>query len=567
MTGRVRGLEAPDSLGEGWDRRAVWGAALLLLLVHFALAWWAREPGVHVMRDDARYLLLARSLGDLEFRDLHEVGLPPHTLYPPGYPALLLAWSAVTGGGFASHVLLNVLFSTGALGLAFAVLKRVTSPGVALLCLLPLVVNPALVARAGSLRSEAAYAFFSLLALWAVARSRSPSEAGSEAGAEGEERASPRRTALGIGSAVVGTLVRVNGLALVAAMGLRWLWRRRFRAAALLAVATLATVGVWMGWAAGAQQGAHETTYVAGVARTIDGAQGSSILETLHTRVVVRAWRIFVRSLPMTVPVPTIEGTPWDNAVSVIALTASLAAGLLVLLRRWPTAALYLLVYGATLFVWPYLHLRFFEPVLPLLVPAVLLGGAALAGWLRASWRVPALGALALLVTASASAQTAPFVAERAGCGPLALADPPPCLTSGQQDFLRALHVVRREAPADAVFYSTMPEPLYYHTGRRSIPLDDVGRVPPDDLVGFLRGWGVTHLLLTPNSREAARLLSAGCGELALVERVGPRTALLRVPPPDAAPPAASGCAVVAEHERAGDEASDEESAVEEGGG
>lgn len=586
MTGAVRRLETPDSFGRGWDGRLVWAAAALLLLLHFGLAWLGREPGVHVMRDDARYLLLARSLGQGELFDLYRVDETPHTLYPPGYPALLLAWGAITGGSFASQVLLNVLFSTGALALAFAGLRRIASPGVALLCLLPLVVNPWLVARAGSLRSEAPYAFFSLLALWALVRWRGATGPPGERGSgpprgRGAGRAEDGGTgaALGIGAAVLATLIRINGLALIVAMVIRWVWRRRLRAVAALLGATLVTVGAWMAWATLVQQGAHESTYVGDIARTID-APGRSLFEALRVRVVDRAWRIFVRTFPMAMPIPTIEGTLLDNLVSVAALTASLGAGLWILLRRWTTAALYVLTYGAVLFAWPYLQLRFFEPVLPLLIPAVLLGGAALVGLVRPSWRLPGLAALSLFVTASASAQTAGHVAERLRCGPFDLADPPECLTPGQQSFLAALDLVNRETPPDAVFYSTMPEPLFYHTGRRSIPLDEARRVDEEELVSYLRYRGVTHVLLTPNSRRAAGALARRCDELALVERVADRTALLRLPP--AGPPPAEGaaageragtadndgaCAAIAEHEGPARDSPDGEDDAGEGDG
>src|SRR5882672_8450368 len=88
-------------------------AAVGLLAVHAALAWWLRAPAISTGHDDAIYLLLGRDLLRGSYRNFWLTGAPFHGLYPPLYPALL----AVTGGGgehgFPLAIALNVIVSVG----------------------------------------------------------------------------------------------------------------------------------------------------------------------------------------------------------------------------------------------------------------------------------------------------------------------------------------------------------------------------------------------------------------------------------------------------------------------
>ncbi|MGH7540383.1 MAG: hypothetical protein ACRELC_05245 [Gemmatimonadota bacterium] len=521
---RLSRLTAPDDLGREWDGRVVWVAAGLLLLLHFALAWWLRDAGVHVMRDDARYLILARSLRDLGFHDLYRVHPTLHTFYPPGYPALLLVWGSLFGERFDAFALLNALFSTAALGFAFAALRRVTGPGAALFCLLPLVVNPSLIERAGTVRSEPAYTCLSMAALWLV--TLDPTS---------------RRAALGAGAAAIAaTLTRINGLTLIAGIGLHWLLGRRYRRVVWFGLAGAVLVGGWMAWGVAHQTGLPEDTYVSEFVSHVDPMGRPR--ESLLLRIPMKIWRVGALGLPLSVPIPTIEGTPVDNLIGTGGLVVALAAGLVVLFRRWRATVFYLGLYGLTVIVWPFLTPRFLEPVLPLLVPAALIGGAALAGVFRPSWRSPALVGLALFLAASAVVQTVGFARVRAGCGPFDLGDPPACLTENQRGFLRALDLVKRVTPENAVLLSTMPEPLYFHTGRRAIPIGEEVTDPEGDFLAFLRREGVRYVLVSPNGPSVARRLAPRCARLVLLGAFPGGNVVVRLAEPDEAVEARAAC-------------------------
>jgi hypothetical protein len=540
-------------LGTKLSPRVLWGLAALLVLLHLGLGSVAREIGLHVVRDDARYILLSRSLASLEYRDLYLVGTPVHTLYPPLYPLLLLAWGIVFGESFGAFTMLGVILSTAALWITFAALKRITSPGVALICLAALAVNPFLVARAGSVRSEVPYMVLSLLALWLLAgdlrsvRTDSPS---GRAGALGTVLVSGRQGAVAAGlviaAAILTTLTRANGVTLIAAIGLTWLLARRYRALTVLAVASMVTVGVWLAWSALSATSLPESSYLQDVART--GPGEGDLLDVLWRRTGYRAWRVFAQSVPWMLPLPAIDGTPVDNLLMTGIGSLSLVAGSVLLIRRWTAAGLYLLIYLASLFAWPFLRGRFIEVILPLLVPAVLLGSAALAGVLRSSWRTPALVTAALLLTATGSVKTAGLVRQRMDCEPFVLADPPACLTDEQRSLLVALHEISEKAAPDAIFVSTMPEPIYYHTSRKSISWQAAQRVPEDDILEYLREQGVNWVLLTSASRRISARLLPHCDELVLEQIFPPRTYLLRIPGPDEAPTPGSACRALAKH-------------------
>jgi hypothetical protein len=523
-------LTHPFILGEGVPARVAWALATLLVLVHIGLGWEAREIGVHIMRDDARYLILAQSLREFGYHDLYRVSQPLHTLYPPGYPLLLLTWGTVFGDSFATHVMLNVLLSGAALALLFAALKRLTSPGVALLCLVPLVANPLLVSRAGSLRSEPMYMFFSLLALWALARAHP----------------GVRALVLAGGAALLAAAARINGLTLVAAIGLAWLFKRRFKAFAVLAAVSVLTMGTSLVWAALTPEALPESSYVGDVLR--GRADPRSTAEILWARTGLRAWRVFVETLRAALPLPSISGTPVDNLVLTGAMIVSLLAGIVVWLRRWTEASLYLLLYFLSLFTWPFVRPRFVEPILPLLVPAVVLGAAALAGAYRRSLRLPAAAVLVLLLTVTGSLQTAQRVSDRAGCEPFDLADPPACLSIKQSSYLRAVDHIDKTTPTDAVFLGVAPEPLYYHTGRQSISSAGARRTGPSDFLAYLMEQGVDYVLLTANSGWISDRLAAHCSHLALEGTFPPRTYLLRIASPDETVSPTSACEAVAEH-------------------
>ncbi len=225
----MTGAEASQTERSRLTVAAVAGLAGLLGL-HLVLAWLIREPGITVRNDDALYLLLSRSLAHGQFRDLHLAGAPPHALYPPGYPALLLFLGAIGGERLDFFLAVNACLSVASLWLTFDLVRRRWSVPVAFLVLVPLAVNNTLVRYAGSLISEPPYLFLSTLALWLLSR-----------GAVG-----PRLLALGTVVIVAAGLTRSVGVVLLAAVVGWLLLERRWRAALLVGAVGGLFIGGWL---------------------------------------------------------------------------------------------------------------------------------------------------------------------------------------------------------------------------------------------------------------------------------------------------------------------------------
>ena len=529
------------------DERLVWAIAAVLLLVHAALAWGGREVALLTAQDDGRYMLLARSLRDFTYRDLYLVGQPLHGVYPPGLPVLLAVWGAVVGESFTRFLVLNVVLSTAALGVVFASLRRIWSPTGALLSLACLAVNPFLVARAGSVRSETWYLLLSVLSLWALTRA-GPARAGGPR--------SGRTLVLAGGAAIGAALTRTIGVSLVVALGVAWLLQRRYKAVTAFGVASLLTVGAWLIWSAvspGQLEGFH---YFADALRS--GNDG--LFQEVIDRVTRLAPAYGGRALPFMLPLPLIQGTPVDNAFWAVVVTVGVLAGLVELFRRWPEAALYLPLYAVVLVLWPYEISRFLEPVIPLLIPTFLLGLALLARRLGGHWSLIVVGVMSVAILSRGIEWSLRDVAARQACEEFSLADPPSCIQTDRASYLRALAYIDGQTPEEAIFLTTKPEALYYYTSRRSILLESTLGAEPGRFVAELEARGVDYVILgSLHYNELGRLhdlLEANCAAFRVEASFAPRTYLLRLADgrrvtPDAGAAQPDACDAIAAHARA----------------
>jgi hypothetical protein len=517
---------------EGAMRRSrVVGLVACLLILHVIIAWSIRMPGVLTGEDEAIYLLLARQLGELRYNDVFLVHQPVHAMYPPGYPAALAAWGAVVGDGFDRLLVLGIIASVGALLLTFVAARRLWSDQVALLVLAPLAVNPYLAERAGTLASEAPYMLFTMLALvWGVRTDR-------------------KGLALAGGAALGAALTRSIGVTVFAALAVHWLWGRKFAVAALVGTAAALTVGGWLLWSFMSPGQLVGASYSADF--TYGGTGFLGLLGVIAGRVVTNVPAYLSTTIPGLLPVPAASGTPVDNAVGAVTVTAGLAVGAVLLWQRWRVAALYLAAAGAVLAVWPWHIERFAMPLLPLLVTAVVMGSGAIAGrrWPRA--RVATMAGVALVLSITGISLSAAKVSAMAGCERGHSPPAPSCLKGDQASFFAALDYVRAELPADAILLTAKRATAYYYTGRRQIQWQTAAAAGPGRIIPFLREEGVGYVLLgslhwadldhLPNSLEP------NCADLELVRSFPARTYLLRLRAPGEQDDG-SGCRALADH-------------------
>jgi hypothetical protein len=507
------------------------------VIVHALAAWLARPTGFLTGQDDAEYAILARSLRSGAYRELHRVGEPIHAQYPPGYPALIASWSAAAGERYDRLVLLNVALSAAMLlvlrrGMRARGFGEVEATG----SVVVLAVNPTLVALAGSVRSEPAYLLLGMACLLALAR-ESPS----------------RRALVAAGVlAIAAALTRSIGVTLLAAVGTHWLLEHRWRVVAAFAIATALTVGAWLSWTALAPEQHIGTSYVADLragAGSVDWAPGP-----LHRIPDNVSWYARI-GVPWVLAVPTVRGTVLDNAVAIALLGLLGALGVWTLLRRWRPAALYLLFYGGLLAVWLWRLDRFVAGLLPVLVAALLVGGAAAAERMRVRrrWLVPT--AVALVLAVGGAVRTGAAVGRAWHCEHGGALPDRSCVTVDQASFFDAIRWTRASAAEDAVFLTAKSAPFWLYTGRRSLSYESASRADPTSLLAYLRAQGADYVLLTAlehgEPSQLAPRLAAICERLELVERFPPNGYLFAVPPQQ--PPSADGaaCAALADYLRA----------------
>jgi 4-amino-4-deoxy-L-arabinose transferase-like glycosyltransferase len=510
--------------------------AVALLGLHAAIAWLARRPGILTTQDDAIYLLLGRALQALNYREVYRVDGPVHMMYPPGYPALLALWSAVGGEGFNWLVLVGIASSVGALALIFSALRTLSGPRLAIACLAALAFNPALVDSAGAVAAEAPFIFFEFLALWTF--TREPDR---------------RYTALAIVASIAAALTRSIGVTLIAAIGLFWLWRRRFQTLALYAVAAALTVGLWLGWTVIAPEQVPGRSYIAD-ASAGGGEHHASRSSVLVQRLTNKA--PYVLTTYKLLPGAYLSDRAKDNVIGMSIMLIALLPGLPALWTTWPAAFLYLASYLGLLLLWPWPVPRFMVPVMPLMVVTTILG----AGWLvrrfRPRWEETAVLVVAGVLALDGLAIAYDVIHRQRSCVPGAPLPTRACLDENQASFISTVEFIRDHVPPDAIFLSGKAATLYFYTGHRVVSMPQALNRMASEFLPYLRQHGVTRVLLlrvmpfsdgmSPSVRLAlGPMLRANCEHLQLEASFPPGSALFRLPATDENPDPAAACRAV----------------------
>ena len=389
-TGATRARSRHSSRVHGAGATPLGRVAPYLVAVAATLAaLLAIEPWpVGVFQDDGIYAVLARSLATGEgYRYLNIPGAPVATHYPPGYPAFLaLLWKGyphfpqnVTLFKFANAVLLGVA-ATGFYHLARRRLALAPWQGaagvVAFTACAPVIFLTVMVL------SEPL--FLALLAPALLASERSASSGGAR-----------DAVLAGLLSAALA-MVRTIGILIVPATLLVLVWRRHWRAAALLAVTATAAMLPWQLWVS-AHAGDVPAVFLGKYGSYLGwlgdavAAQGITFLRDVAAvnlrSLVEQGW---ATTATETLPV-------WLRASSSIALSFFFGLGLVALGGRAPVAALFAALYLAIVVVWPFAPARFTWGVWPLIGLAYTMAAVTVARWPMRIPRLAAGMALALL--------------------------------------------------------------------------------------------------------------------------------------------------------------------------
>jgi 4-amino-4-deoxy-L-arabinose transferase-like glycosyltransferase len=501
-------------------------AIAVILAVFASVSWWTRAPEVAVGGDEATYIILSHSLEHGRYHDEFQRGTPPHAKYPPGTAIWIALVRQIAGPNLEAVRAANILLlALTALVLGDSV-RRLTGPwpGVAGVALTAL--SPPLLGLSGTALSEIPYAFLATVAVWTTLV------------ADNDGRA--RWTAAALGAALASFLTRTAGFTAVAGV-LAWTLLRRRRPAQVVGslLGSAAVIGGWFAYVAHAAAGHSSNASYAGNLRFVGAAdpeRAGGLLVQLATNA-----KVYLLMLPSSLGVPTLPGTLIDNLVWLLILGIAGAVGLIAFLRRWPAAALHVILSAGVLLVWPWPFERLLSPILPLILAAVLTGAFGLARALgrRAQIIVP----LALAVLFSIPGLIG-YLGQDTNhlCDRRSPYDDSRCFSPTIRAMVAATRVIRDSAPRGAVIATEKPATVFYFSGHLTVPLLETLR--SGQLNGSLdltsSDWILLSKLLRREQNAGTRLLERYCERLKVGARSPPTTLLLAQKAP--AGPGANAC-------------------------
>ena len=353
MAAGVSGSGVPEADASRSAAHARWLAAALgtaVVALHMAMAAASMSPTPHIGGDNAGYLALANSLAQHgAYVETWHPGSPPHTKFPPAYPAVLaimILAGAKTWGAFKA---LSVFCTGLATGFCFLWLRRRTGVWTAASLSLLFGVAPALLYASQWILSEPMFLALMLASLWLLTP---------DAGSEHRLEPRTRYLAAGLVLAVATYFTRSAGLPLVAAAALWLAQGRRWRVLAGFAALFALPAILW-----------HVRPGVAYAADfwLVDPYVpdlGKAGPVDLAWRVGDNLWRYAVEYVPGSL-------TGVYGALRMVAglILAGLAlGGWLASMRRRPGVAEYFFaLYAGLVLLWPGV-LRYALPLLPLVL-------------------------------------------------------------------------------------------------------------------------------------------------------------------------------------------------------
>ena len=480
---------------------ALVAAALLL----FRLPAELRIPGA--FNDDGVYLVLGRAIAEGEgYRSLHLVGAPPHVKFPPGMPLLLALLWGMLGSlervAAAAGVLGAVAAAAGA-GLAWRFGRTRLGAGrgsLALLC-----VGPMLLASAIDYWTLPIAESWFLLAWAAALLLLEP--------ADGDGPGVGRALAAG-GVIALAALFRTQAVTLLPAALLALALRRRWRDAALVALASVPPLAAWQLWAARAQAAAGRFAAPDELGYG-DWIPGGGALETASA--LARAAAANVGSYAVTMA--NHLGRPeWRGALLMATLVVLAVVGAVLVRRTRPALVLSVALALLLLLLWPSPQDRLLFPILPFVGLLAAAAAARLLPRVSVEARLGVLGVSVLVAGLVALRQSELRATAQVGVtgeGTPRFRSSSWFLPRNSRMIATAVRWARTEARPDDRVLTSLPSALWLYTGLPTMPGDPtesvvartVWAVPGDYLRARIRDDGITALVVDgPRQRLAGDL-------------------------------------------------------------
>jgi 4-amino-4-deoxy-L-arabinose transferase-like glycosyltransferase len=208
----------------------------VVVVLESVLVVGAFNPAPHTGGDNAGYVSLAHALLTTgAYTEAFDPAGPPHTKYPPVFPALLAALMALGARTWVALKSTAAVATVAAVAMSYLWAVRRVGPWPALCVALLFGASSAVVYYSHWVLSDPVFVALTMAALWALDREPAPEAA--LGGADGADGLAGRWLAIGVAAAGLAYFTRSAGLPLVASL-LGWLsWRRRWRPLALTGVA------------------------------------------------------------------------------------------------------------------------------------------------------------------------------------------------------------------------------------------------------------------------------------------------------------------------------------------
>lgn len=449
---------------------ATWAAGLALL--HLLVALFALMPPPFTGGDNAVYLSLGRSLLQGGYHDLFDPGLPRHTQYPPGYPAIIAAALSIGVRPWPGLQVLGCFLSAVGVALSYLWLRgrdaRVALPLAGLIA-----VMPGFVVQAGV--ESADVPFWGAMMTCLIFLDRLPDRGG-------------RTAMLTGGLAGVAYLIRSAAAPLVVGPVLWLASKRRWREAALLAAVAGVAVVPWLWFSAG--QASYSTAFFA--VDPYNPAAGTLSPGSAVARVITNVVAYGTDHLPRILT----GYDTWPAVALGCAVVALAIPGWLFRLRSAGSVEVAVALYAGMILLWPAVWAgeRFILPLLPAVLLYSVEGFRAVAARLPASAaRLLSAAALVLLILAAVAGTTREV---RLGitCRRLTEGQPFACQTPAFRDYLLFASEARETLPAGSVVMSRKRALFWSESGFQGVapPFSPA----PAELIAAARTGGARYLLL-----------------------------------------------------------------------
>ena len=451
----------PERPQSGGRRVPVWALAVLAGQLLLMIAVF--NPVAHNGGDTAGYVTLAHSLLDRgTYTDLWLPGEPPHTKYPPVFPAMLAIAIALGARTWAALKVVPALFTTISILLIYLWARDRRGPAFAASVALLTAASKAVLWSSHWELSEPPFMAFTFLSLWAYDRVVGSVELAGAPDPDGA-RSRERMKLLAIGAVAAGLayFTRSAGLPLVVAAGVWLLWHRRFGAAAAVVV----PIGLLaMLWSLRGGQGAQ---YVSEF-WMLDPYQpdlGRAGVAGLARRVLDNT----VGYVTLYVP-NGLTGLGGSAALGMgVALFGLAGWGWWIRLRATPTVAeLFVPMYIGLIFLWPqsWSGDRFALPLFPMLLFYAGERLLDLTASFQAGARRVVAGFAIALVALPALGNWSQEMKLASGCGDLVRQEGAfACWGERTHEFVQAAVWSGTNLPEDAVVLSRKPRIFYVQSG------------------------------------------------------------------------------------------------------